>query len=275
MYTVPRRRDVRLAFTLIELLVVIAIIAILAAILFPAFARARENARKASCMSNMKQLGLGFIQYTQDYDEKLPIQDDGPNCCGGQQRRGRGWAGRMYPYVKSRQLFRCPSDSSGAQYQTSYSMNNNLSNWSGYGGIEGKISAMAAPAKTVMAFEISNGMPYHDITDPNEQVSPSSNGTKLVNNAFDGLDSDGTPATHATGYMGGRGNANSQFPTPNGRHLDGSNFLLADGHVKWLRGDAVSSGDVATNETDAQISNQAEGTAYSGTGGHSVTFSTK
>lgn len=59
-------------FTLIELLVVIAIIAILAAILFPVFARARENARRSSCMSNMKQIGLGLMQYTQDYDEKLP-----------------------------------------------------------------------------------------------------------------------------------------------------------------------------------------------------------
>lgn len=97
-------------FTLIELLVVIAIIAILAAILFPVFARAREQARKASCMSNLKQLGLAITQYTQDYDEKFP---NTPN----------NWAAKtdpnysntpkaaLEPYTKSDQLWLCPSDS--------------------------------------------------------------------------------------------------------------------------------------------------------------------
>lgn len=66
------KKQNRTAFTLIELLVVISIIAVLAAILFPVFARARENARRASCMSNLKQIGLGFMMYTQDYDEMMP-----------------------------------------------------------------------------------------------------------------------------------------------------------------------------------------------------------
>jgi len=98
----------RQGFTLIELLVVIAIIAILAAILFPVFARARENARRASCQSNLKQIGLGIMQYTQDYDEKMvPF-------------RWR-WTGTfsempfpslVQPYVKSAQLFKCPSNTS-------------------------------------------------------------------------------------------------------------------------------------------------------------------
>src|ERR1700761_6313935 len=92
------------AFTLIELLVVIAIIAILAAILFPVFAQAREKARAISCLSNEKQLGLGVIQYEQDYDEKAP---GGLNGYGG----GSGYAGQIYPYVKSAQVFKCPSDS--------------------------------------------------------------------------------------------------------------------------------------------------------------------
>ena len=90
-------------FTLIELLVVIAIIAILAAILFPAFARARENARRASCQSNLKQIGLGIMQYTQDYDERLPA---------GRTHDGTAWIGWhsvVQPYIKSTQVFRCPS----------------------------------------------------------------------------------------------------------------------------------------------------------------------
>src|SRR5688572_18777417 len=83
-------------FTLIELLVVIAIIAILAAILFPVFARARENARRASCQSNLKQIGLGIAQYSQDYDEKLtPCYDSQTSASS------LPWQSLIQPYVKS------------------------------------------------------------------------------------------------------------------------------------------------------------------------------
>ena len=98
------------AFTLIELLVVIAIIAILAAILFPVFARARENARRSSCTSNLKQIGLGLIQYSQDYDETVPRSA----YIGYYGQSGDGsykWMDAIYPYVKSEQIFVCPSDS--------------------------------------------------------------------------------------------------------------------------------------------------------------------
>jgi prepilin-type N-terminal cleavage/methylation domain-containing protein/prepilin-type processing-associated H-X9-DG protein len=102
----------RRGFTLIELLVVIAIIAILAAILFPVFARAREKARQASCQSNAKQIGLGILMYVQDYDETMP-------CCttwGNTQlwtwdwHKDFTWAQAIHPYVKNWQVHVCPSD---------------------------------------------------------------------------------------------------------------------------------------------------------------------
>jgi prepilin-type N-terminal cleavage/methylation domain-containing protein len=116
----------RKGFTLIELLVVIAIIAILAAILFPVFAQAREKARAISCLSNVKQLALAILMYTQDWDEKWPTQrdhcgqlafcetGDPKGCCGAQGMNETfmayyGWALLMQPYVKSTALFKCPS----------------------------------------------------------------------------------------------------------------------------------------------------------------------
>lgn len=110
-------------FTLIELLVVIAIIAILAAILFPVFGRARENARRSSCLSNMKQIGLGMMQYTQDYDEKFPAP--GNTAFSGEFRNDDGtaakasWRQKIFPYVKSVQIFICPSNiAGGANFPT-------------------------------------------------------------------------------------------------------------------------------------------------------------
>lgn len=102
----------RRGFTLIELLVVIAIIAILAAILFPVFAKAREKARQASCLSNCKQLALGLMQYCQDYDEVMsPVgayeQVVWPNGSTG----GNFWPVRIYPYTKNIQVYSCPSSS--------------------------------------------------------------------------------------------------------------------------------------------------------------------
>lgn len=98
----------RPGFTLIELLVVIAIIGILAAILFPVFARARENARRASCESNLKQIGLGLLQYTQDYDEKLTRAHYGGNGPSDAVLKYK-WMDAIYPYVKSEEVFNCPS----------------------------------------------------------------------------------------------------------------------------------------------------------------------
>jgi prepilin-type N-terminal cleavage/methylation domain-containing protein/prepilin-type processing-associated H-X9-DG protein len=137
----------RRAFTLIELLVVIAIISILASMIFPSFGRAREMARRTSCASNMKQLGLGFLQYTQDYDEKYPLAGqyqkwgDGGHWVKGTDAQpiakltaaeNYAWnsgqivnvaGGALYPYVKSTQIYICPSSRDGGSTGLSYSMN--------------------------------------------------------------------------------------------------------------------------------------------------------
>lgn len=113
---------VKKGFTLIELLVVIAIIAILAAILFPVFGRARENARRSSCQSNEKQIVLGLKQYTSDYDERFPLGDS-PTATTATNPMS-GWAGAAQPYIKSSQIFQCPSESSAsAVNETDYSYN--------------------------------------------------------------------------------------------------------------------------------------------------------
>lgn len=244
-------------FTLIELLVVIAIIAILAAILFPVFAKAREKARQAACMSNEKQIGLAVLQYTQDSDELYPIGKV-KNLTADYSLCGRGWATQVMSYVKSTGVFKCPSDPTTAtaplspvSYAYSYNM--------GRGDPNGNISAVSiatlvSPAKTVMACEVKGATA--NLSDPTEAASP----------AAEGLYNDG--GIYDTGYMGGRGNVNSAFSGPLGRHTDGSNYLLSDGHVKFMRGTRVSSGYTANAETNAQedtgIYPKAAGSGFSG-----------
>ncbi|HEY0073389.1 MAG TPA: DUF1559 domain-containing protein [Abditibacteriaceae bacterium] len=106
----------RRGFTLIELLVVIAIIALLAAILFPVFARARENARKSSCQNNLKQIGVGISQYVQDYDEMMPNARPDTDI-NGVFVGDAPWHAVIFPYTKSQQIFRCPSNSNNTTLQ--------------------------------------------------------------------------------------------------------------------------------------------------------------
>lgn len=234
--TKPLSIKAKKGFTLIELLVVIAIIAILAAILFPVFARARENARRASCQSNMKQLGLGLLQYTQDYDENYPI--------GNQiYFPGIGWAGVIYPYVKSRQIYACPSDATAAVSATdtpiSYIFN---SRWLATTGTQA--SRLRASAKTVMLIEGAGATT--DMTTPLETGgvyrSPATLGENWVWLTTAGVAKccGQAPETlrHATGLRFAEATTASDpnhAGFPEGRHLATSNYLFADGHVKALR----------------------------------------
>jgi len=142
------RNRPRAGFTLIELLVVIAIIAILAAILFPVFARAREAARKASCQSNLKQLSLGFAMYLTDYDQRFPMAgwwDFDP------QSASNDWQNAIYPYIKNAKVYTCPSSSDFQvnpqdwnHTATDYIMNNNING--GRGGATSPTSSLRRTA---------------------------------------------------------------------------------------------------------------------------------
>jgi len=214
----------RKGFTLIELLVVIAIIAILAAILFPVFATAREKARQTTCASNEKQLGLAFIEYTQDYDEVPPFTP---------------WAGAIYPYVKSTGVYACPDDqtvvSASCCYLNSYAFNSSMSyNTCGtWGGAPEPVTKFTSPSMTVVLLEV-NGAQINNLTPTKENYSPTTEGDVLWQSI--------KPYTIATGPLGMPHIQAGSYYSTTGIHSQGANYLLADGHVKWVMGGLVSNG---------------------------------
>jgi prepilin-type N-terminal cleavage/methylation domain-containing protein/prepilin-type processing-associated H-X9-DG protein len=210
-------------FTLIELLVVIAIISILAAILFPVFARVRENARRTSCASNLKQLALGMLMYTQDNDGGLPsyIRDGSAT-----------WPQLYDPtvaYVKNTQVYRCPSapastlamsDIYGPQYGLPWQNNNTSTN-----------------ANWVVMFANSTRTAKIDVV-------PDAMRTCLIGETWN----TGGPIGGRERYWElGYGHSRFRVQTANwdtlrhDRHLEGANYAFVDGHVKWLKTETVDS----------------------------------
>jgi len=248
----------RLGFTLIELLVVIAIIAILAAILFPVFAKVREKARQTTCVSNLKQLGLAVMQYSEDYDGSYPmgLQDSWWDC---------SWDINIQPYVKTLSVFNCPDDSNlavgpgiGYGQGLSYAANAtfDLSVWPpNYEGVMDTSWANfgnGSGSETLVCNESQIGEPTASILISEKfntdamQVTPSSNtpGSTAGNNSIWGpgplfLNWNISDGTYSPGEIPNGSLPAANYPNgPNGavsaHHTNMANFLFVDGHVKAM-----------------------------------------
>jgi prepilin-type N-terminal cleavage/methylation domain-containing protein/prepilin-type processing-associated H-X9-DG protein len=243
--THARVAHTRSAFTLVELLIVIAIICLLAAILFPVFALARENARRSACLSNMKQIGLSMQMYLSDYDETyVPTILADTNVSA---TNPYGWADALYPYTKSVQLFQCPSDKrppcapgNGSPVDpkeqhlkpsdttvtcgyTDYIMNAGFSGVAanGSGTVTGVRASRVASSAQTLLFTDARG-----------------NLTRLVANGCrtTGGASRTDPIFLSTGHFGCASTAQGVLDNrTDNYHLEGTNVAFADGHVKWFR----------------------------------------
>ncbi len=207
----------RRGFTLIELLVVIAIIAILAAILFPVFAKAREKARQTSCLSNTKQIMVATLSYAQDYDERLLLGGSYWWAPGGGGAATMAdpmiWSDVIYPYIMNEQIFSCPSAPAGGittpwgTKNLSYGYNMVLSQTRP----PTKLGAVADPSNQFIMVDDNN---YYVYIYPNSTAP-------------------------AAGY-----DWRSQVPQAAARHNDGVNMGFADGHSKWLSWASLPGGNI-------------------------------
>jgi prepilin-type N-terminal cleavage/methylation domain-containing protein/prepilin-type processing-associated H-X9-DG protein len=223
-----RRRP---GFTLIELLVVIAIIAILAAILFPVFAQARDKARQATCTSNLKQIGTVLVMYTMDYDNWYPPAQ--PFCCAGKGQISYDaiWE-EMEPYHKNKEIWRCPSDPYPYEtqpvkhfrggYKVSYLVNE--TGWSK------NIPHLAYANNSAQVNEPANFIYFCEFV-----MGTKDNGPMIGVGPASGASSN-PPKPDATITPADVYNlaGNPAYNVP-ARHSGGNNYLFADGHVKWAR----------------------------------------
>jgi len=241
--SIPKRR----AFTLIELLVVITIIAILAAILFPVFARARENARRTSCLSNLKQMGLALMQYTADYDEKYPTSyvataQAPPDGIRWVNADLWFWPQTLYAYHKSAEVFLCPSARSTQYGTTPTSAGRPIAFSDQYGAnvmlmppgpaTGATVVSMAAVQSPAAVYMLMDSGSY--VMAPRDMggIKPITNPDKSAYWYLPGSCS--IPGVATTGLITVRAD-----DCTNGRHFLGVNVAFADGHVKWLKSSEV------------------------------------